>query len=336
LAKIYHDKDADISLLKDKTIAIIGYGNQGRAQALSLRDLNKLKVIIGNIKDESWKQAKKDGFKVYPIPEAAQKADVLFLLVPDEVAPEVYKEIEPVIKEKEHIVLDFASGYNITYGFIKAYTNTDLVLVAPRMIGAGIIDLTRQNMGYPVLVGMAQDASGKAKQYALAIAKGIGSLLPGGLAIKSSFEEETLVDLLSEHGFAGALIAGIEAQYEALMEYGVSSEVAILELYASGELTEIAKVITEMGLFEQLKVHSRTSQYGQLTWGPRYVTKETKKLLREAAEEILDGRFAREWRSEQEMGMPVYNRLWKRLHEKPLVKAEDKLYKALKRRDKQR
>jgi ketol-acid reductoisomerase len=330
MARIFTDKDAGLDILKDKVIGVIGYGNQGRAQALNLRD-NSLNVIVGNIKDSAWDLAVSDGFTVKSIGETAKESDVILLLIPDEVAPKVMEdEISPYLSSGK--VLDFASGYNITYGFIKPPNGVDVVLVAPRMIGKGVRDLFLQNRGFPVLVGVEQDASGKAWDYALAISKGIGSFLPGGCAVESSFYEETLVDLFSEHSWAGAMLYLLQACYEVLVEEGVSPEVAILELYASGELGEIGHAIAQFGLWNQLKLHSHTSQYGHMTWGKRYITEETKNLMREAIEEIKDGRFAREWGLEQLMGLPSFHRLWRMRLSHPICKEEDKLYKILGRR----
>ncbi|MCD6088476.1 NAD(P)-binding domain-containing protein [Candidatus Bathyarchaeota archaeon] len=325
--------EGDLSLLKDKTVAVIGYGNQGRAQGKVLRS-NGVNVIVGNVRDPYWDQAVKDGFEVYEIDEAAKRADVALLLVPDEVAPDVYyKKVEPEIKDKEHFILDFASGYNITYGFIKPQPNTDVILVAPRMIGKGILDLHEQKRGYPVLLGVAQDSSGKAWDYAKALAKGIGAIgLPGGVAVKSSFDEETLLDLLTEHTWGPMLVATMLAYFDVVTEeYGVSPEAAILELYASGELSEVAKAMADVGLFEQMKFHSRTSQYGHLTRSRKYYNM-VKDVVREAAAHIWNGEFAREWSLDQAFGRVVFERLWKIVTSSKLAKAEDKLYRLLGRR----
>ena len=325
--------DGDLNLLKDKVVSIIGYGNQGQAQGIVLRD-NDINVIVGNIKDASWELAVKDGFEVYEIVEAVRRSDVALNLVPDEVAPEVYyKQLEPEIKQKEHFILDFASGYNITYGFIKPLTNTDLIMVAPRMIGRGILHLHEQKKGYPVLLGVAQDASGQAWEYAKAIAKGIGALaLPGGVGLNSSFDEETMLDLLTEHTWAPILTAAMQAYFNVVTEeYGLSPEAAILELYASGERAETAHLMAEIGLFEQLPVHSRTSQYGQLTRAQRYYAR-VKPWVKEAAVQIWNGEFAKEWAADQAVGRVVLNRMLKLARNSNLAKAEDRLYKALGRR----
>lgn len=330
MARIFMDKDTSLDILKDKTIGVIGYGNQGRSQALNLRD-NGLNVIVGNIKDSAWDLAVSDGFTVKSISQTAEESEIILLLIPDEVAPRVMEnDILPHLSNGK--VLDFASGYNITYGFISLPKDVDVVLVAPRMIGKGVRDLFLQSKGFPVLVGVEQDASGKAWDYALAISKGIGTFLPGGCAVESSFYEETLVDLFSEHSWAGAMLYLLQACYEVLVEEGVSPEVAILELYASGELGEIGHAISQFGLWNQLSLHSHTSQYGHMTWGKRYITEDMKKLMKSAIEEIKDGRFAREWGLEQLLGLPSFNRLWKIALSHPICKEENKLYNILGRR----
>lgn len=314
-------------------IAVIGYGNQGRAQAMILKE-NGLNVIVGNIQDEYWKRAVNDGFKVYDIEEAVKLADMALLLIPDEVAPDVYYEkIELEIKKKEYFILDFASGYNITYGLIEPPPNTDVIMVAPRMFAWGILNLHRQGKGYPVLLGVAQDSSGKAWEYAKALARGIGAIgLPGGVAVKSSFEEETLLDLLSEHVYLPLLIASIITSFEiATSEYNVSPEAAILELYASGELAEQAKAMAEEGLIEQLKYHSRTSQYGQLTKIHRYLHL-IRDIVRKEIEEIWTGQFAKEFSQEKASGSILLKRLLKLYKDSELSRAERKLYKTLGRK----
>ncbi|BDB99642.1 ketol-acid reductoisomerase [Saccharolobus caldissimus] len=322
--------DFNLDLLKGKTIAVIGYGNQGRAQATVMRD-NGLNVIIGNIKDKYFDLAKKEGFEVYEIEEAVKRADIALLLVPDEVMKEVYeKKIHQIISYKSDFVLDFASGYNVAFGFIRPPSNTDVILVAPRMIGEGILDLHKQGKGYPVLIGVKQDHSGKAWDYAMAIAKGIGAIgLPGGVAVKSSFEEEALIDLLSEHTWVPILFSAIKACFDiAVKEYGVSPEAALLEFYASGELSEIARLMAEEGIFNQMVHHSTTSQYGTLTRMFKYYDL-IRKIVEDEAKDIWNGNFAKEWTLEQQAGYPVFYRLWNLAIESEMAKAERELYKIL-------
>lgn len=329
VAELYFD--GDLNLIKDRTFAIIGFGNQGRAWATILRD-SGVHVIVGNIRDAAFDAAIQAGFETYSIEEATKRADIIAVLLPDEIAPKVfYERIEPYARDKSFYLLVFASGYNVAYGFIEPPSNTDTIMVAPRMIGAGILDLHKQGRGYPVLLGVARDASGRAWEYAKAIAKGIGAIgRPGGVAVKSSFDEETLVDLLTEQTWSPLLIAAFMAYFEVVTEeFGVSPEAAILELYASGELAEVAKYMSELGLFEQLKLHSRTSQYGHLTRLQRYLTEDLREKIRLAAREILSGEFAKEFTLEQMLGYPVLKKVHRHLLESKLAKVEKELYSKL-------
>lgn len=208
MAKFFAASDADHKVLSGKTIAIIGYGNQGRSQAINLRRAGH-RVIVGNQEDDSWRQARTDGFDALAMDAAAALADVVMLLLPDEIAPDIYRRmIEPHLERGKTLV--FASGYNITYKFIVPPREVDVILVAPRMIGQGVLELPARGEGFPVLIGVKQDASGRALATTLAIAHGIGAFLPHGAVVESSFEEETMVDLFSEHTWAGAMLFLLE------------------------------------------------------------------------------------------------------------------------------
>jgi ketol-acid reductoisomerase len=317
-----------ISGLKRKIISVIGYGNQGRSQALNMRD-SGLNVIIGNERDRYALQAENEGFKVKAIEEATKEGDIIFLLIPDEIQQEVFKrKIEPNLGEGKTLV--FASGYNYFYGFVKP-ERCDVLMIAPRMIGWGVRDYFLKGKGFPVLIAVGNNYTGRAEETLLALTASIGALKSGGCAVYSSFREETLLDLLSEHTWAGAILYMFRAFYEVATELGASPEATILELYGSGELAEIAESMKDIGLFEQLKTHSRTSQYGQLTRGPLFVTKEVKELIRREAMDILNGNFAREWALEQQTGLVVFNRLKEMAKEHPMEVEEKKLYKLLRR-----
>jgi len=319
MARIYYDEDADLSQLEGKSIAIIGYGNQGRAQALNLLD-SGVSIIVGTARDETWNQAKEDGFTTLTPAEACAQAEIIFLLVPDEIAPQVYEEsvMRYLTPGK---VLDFASGYNITYGFISPPPSVDVILLAPRMIGRSVRDLYMAGRGAPCLLGIEQDASGKALAIALALAKALGFTRAG--VVESSFREETLTDLFGEQTHGGVLHLTRMA-YEVMREVGISEEAALLELTLSGERAEVEKAISELGLWHQLRLHSRTSQYGQQTRGPRLATEKTRTTLREIMAEIVDGSFAREWAQEQQQGLPRFNSLWEQNLHHPYIEAEDR------------
>ncbi len=330
MARFFAAGDADPAVLSGKTVAVIGYGNQGRAQAINLRRAGH-QVIVGNQEDDSWRQALGDGFKPLAMDAAVARAEIVLLLLPDEIAPDIYRRmIEPHLGRGKTLV--FASGYNITYKFIVPPREVDVILVAPRMIGQGVLDLTARGEGFPVLAGIKQDASGRALATTLAIAHGIGAFMPHGAVVESSFEEETLVDLFSEHTWAGAMLFLLERAFKLLVEAGVSPEVALLELYASGELGEIGRAMASMGMWNQLKLHSHTSQFGQLTHGAQFIGADSEALMRNAIAEIRDGTFARRWAAEQAAGSPTFQRLLSEVLESPVATAEAELYAKLGRR----
>lgn len=330
MAKFFEAGQADPTILKGKTIGLIGYGNQGRSQALNLRRAGN-NVIIGNQQDASWDKAREDGFEPLAVDVAAARSDIVMLLLPDEIAPEIYARlIHPNLTAGKTLI--FASGYNITYKNIVPPADVDVILVAPRMIGQGVYDLPARGEGFPVLVGVHQDATGHALATMLAIAHGIGAFLPHGAVVESSFQEETLVDLFSEHTWAGAMLFMLEKAFKVLVEAGVSPEVALLELYASGELGEIGRAMANLGLWNQLKLHSHTSQFGQLTHGTRFIGEDAETLMREAIIKIRDGTFAKRWRDEQAAGAPTYNRLLTDALASITAKPEEDLYRKLGRR----
>jgi ketol-acid reductoisomerase len=313
-------------LLRDRLIAVVGYGNQGRSQALNLRDRGYA-VVVGNRDDGYAEQARADGFDVRPIADAIAEADVVALLLPDEVQPAWEATLSAMTRGQ---TLVFASGYNITYGRFKPSPDIDVVLGAPRMIGASVRSNVQQGRGFPMLIGVAQDVTGQAADLALAYCHAVGALLPGGVAVESSFREETLLDLFSEQTWAGAFLFLVEACFTVLMRHQISPEAALLELYASGEVGEIGHAMAERGLWEQLRLHSTTSQYGQLTRGPRFVTPELTARLEEALAGLEDGSFAREWAKAE--GTGALTSLLEARRQTPLQAAEDRLYARLGRR----
>jgi len=319
MGKFYFEKDADFGLILDRVISVVGYGNQGRSQALNLRD-SGFKVIIGNIKDAYSDQAKKDGFKVYSIAEATKKGNILLMLLPDEIAPEVYSsEIHQNLKKND--ALCFASGYNITYDYISPPNFIDLILVAPRMGGPAVRETYLRKDGFVSLIGTGQDFSGKALNIAVAVAMGIGSVQG---ALLSSFEEETIIDLFGEQ-IEGMSLYTTQLAFETLIEAGCSPEASLLELYMSGEPSEDWRNFARIGLWKQLRGHSRTSQYGQLTRGQLSADLQTRKLFARILDDIKSGKFAREWMLEQKSGFTVFKRLMKRNLSHPINKSEESL-----------
>ena len=326
MTKMYFNDYADLSYLGGKVIGIIGYGNQGRSEALNLRD-SGLDVMVGSRRDPSYDQAVEDGFPIYALTEAAKRADLLFLLIPDEIMPEIYQEdVDAGLEEGD--VLVFASGYNITFDFLKPPKFVDVVMVAPRMIGRGVREMYLNNEGFPSLISVEQDASGVALERTLVLSKGIGSTKMG--AIMSSFAEETTTDLCTEH--PGKLYS-IRRYFDVLVEAGCRPEVVLLELYASGEGISTARSYRDLGLWEQITTHSRTSQYGQETIGQLSPDEEAveKKRLRRIIENIRNGKFAKHWMEEQLNGYPVFNQIREENLIHPMVRAERKLYHILRR-----
>jgi ketol-acid reductoisomerase len=330
MSKIFFDEDADLSHVQGKTIAILGYGNQGRSQALNLRD-SGLDIIVGSREDSSAVQAREDGFPVYGWAEASARAQIIFLLIPDEIMPQFYAEnVDPNLNE--HDMLVFASGYNIFFGFLQPSPTIDVVMLAPRMIGHGVRSTYLEGQGFPSLIAVAQDASGQAFERLLALSKGIGTTRTG--AILSSFEEETVVDLFSEH--LSPLYA-IRRNFEALVEAGYDPWVIILELYGSGEGVEINKAYVEQGLWGQITTHSRTSQFGQDVYGRLSPEAESaeKNRLHNIITHIKDGSFAKEWALEQQAGEPMLQRIRTENLQHPIIRAERELYRLLGRKKKE-
>ena len=328
-SKKFFDKDADLTYLENKTVAVLGYGNQGRSQALNLRDSN-VKVVVGSGRaDEGEANARQDGFDILSLAECAERADILMLLLPDEIFPQLYKEhLLPHLRAGQ--VLCFASGYNVYYKLIKLPPTVDVVLLAPRMIGKAVRDMFVEGSGAPSLIAVQQDASGQAKGIVLALAKGIGSTRT--MALDSTFEEETIIDLMGEQASGGSMIYFARMLCEVLIEAGCSPEAALLEVYASGENVAVAKAVNEMGLWNQLRLHSHTSQYGHQTRGTLLVTEETRKVLRGMLQKIRNGAFQKEWTSVQANGMKQFNEAWEDNLKHPIMSAEDELYRSLGRR----
>ena len=303
--RVYYDTDADLEVLDGQKVAIIGYGNQGRAQGLNMRD-SGVEVIVGNIQDESFDRAVASGFPTMSITEAAQAGDVLCLFLPDEVQQEVYRQyIAPYLRAGQ--TLNFAHGYNICYGFICPPQDVDVIMVAPRMIGTGVRKRFMAGSGAPAFVAVQEDVTGQAWPTALAIAKAIGATRVGVLA--TTFAEETELDHFSEQAVWPVITRLLTMAYELLTERGYQPEAVLIELYASGEPAQVFQEMAEVGLFRQMSFHSRTSQYGTLSRGPRVLPDDFKMTLAQVLNEIREGAFAREWEAERQAGYPTFERL---------------------------
>ena len=304
MAKVYYDGDADLSVLSGKTIAIIGYGNQGQAQANNLRD-SGCRVIIGSIRDASYEQAVRDGFEVHSIPEAAERGDIVHMLIPDEYQAEVYRrDTAPHMRRGK--ALCFSHGFNIHFRQIVPPPDIDVIMIAPKGPGALVRRMYLQGSGVPGLLAVAQDASGMAKQIALAMAKGVGLTRIG--VIETTFREEVETDLFGEQVvLCGGVTELIKAGFETLVEAGYQPEVAYFECL--NELKLIVDLIYEHGIEGMWKAVSNTAEYGGRTRGPRLIDAGVRETMRRILEDIQSGRFAQEWVEEAKRGIPTLKRM---------------------------
>jgi len=305
MAKIYYNKDADLKVLKGKKVAVIGYGIQGRAQSLNLRD-SGVDVVLGlNLKDETWKRAKADKMKIESIPEAVRCADVVMMLIPDEVQKSVYdKDVAPYLRKG--MTLDFAHGFNILFKRIVPPKNIDVIMVAPKGPGALVRETYLAGIGVPALIAVHQDYSGKAKKTALAIAKGLKATTRG--VIETTFKEETETDLFGEQvDLCGGASALINTSFNVLVEEGYQPEIAYFEVLH--ELKLIVDLIQKGGIEGMWDGVSNTAEYGGRTRGSRIIDSKTKETMKELLKDIQSGKFASEWVAENDAGMPTLRKL---------------------------
>jgi ketol-acid reductoisomerase len=302
-AKIYYDSDADLNVLKGKKIAIIGYGSQGHAQAQNLRD-SGLDVIVADLQGtENYQKAIEDGFKPVSAAEASKQADIIQMLVEDEAQPKVYKnEVEPHLQPGNALL--FSHGFNIHFGQIVPPKDVDVIMVAPKGPGHLVRRVYTEGAGVPALIAVHQDATGKAKDTALAYAKGIGATRVG--VLETTFAEETETDLFGEQAvLCGGCTALVQAGFETLVEAGYQPEIAYFECLH--ELKLIVDLMYEGGMSYMRYSISNTAEYGDYTRGPRVIDEAVKDEMRCILEEIQSGEFAREWILENQAGRPVFN-----------------------------
>lgn len=308
MAKMYFEKDADLKYLKGKTVAILGYGSQGHAHALNLKD-SKINVVVGEVKDsKAWLVAQKSGLKVMTADAAVKEADVVMMLVPDPLQPQVYKQsVEPHLKKG--MALGFAHGFNIHYSQIVPPTTVDVFMCAPKGPGHMVRRVYTDGAGVPGLVAVQQDATGHAMELALAYAKGVGCTRGG--VMETTFADETETDLFGEQVvLCGGLTELVRAGYETLVEAGYQPENAYYECLH--ELKLIVDLMYEDGISGMRYSISETAKYGDITRGKRIITEETRKEMKKILKEIQTGEFAREWILENQAGRPMYNMVLKR------------------------
>lgn len=299
--KMYYDKDCNLSLLKGKTVAIIGYGSQGHAHARNLKD-SGVDVVVGLYEgSKSWKIAEGDGLKVMTAEDAAKAADIVMILVPDEKQGKIYEQIAPHMTEGKSLV--FAHGFNIHFGQIVPPKDVDVWMVAPKGPGHTVRTQFEEGKGVPCLIAIHQDATGKAHDLALAYASGVG----GGRAgiFETNFREETETDLFGEQAvLCGGVSELIKAGFETLVEAGYAPEMAYFE--CCHEMKLIVDLINSGGLAGMRYSISDTAEYGDYVTGKRIITEDTRKEMKQVLSEIQDGTFARDWLLENEVKRPHF------------------------------
>jgi ketol-acid reductoisomerase len=298
LAKRYYEKDGDLQLLQGKTFAIVGYGSQGHAHALNLRDSGVNVVVALYPGSKSWAKAESAGLRVMTTADATKAADAIMILVSDHIQADLYeKEIAPNLKPGKTLM--FAHGFNIHFGFIKPPQGVDVTMCAPKAPGHRVRELYVEGVGVPALVAVHQDASGKALQNALAYARALGSLKAG--VIETSFKEETETDLFGEQAvLCGGASALIQAGFDTLVNAGYDPEMAYFECLH--ELKLIVDLIYEGGLNYMRYSVSDTAEYGDYTRGPRVVNEQTRAEMKKILSEIQSGEFAKTWMNENKTG----------------------------------
>ncbi|MCF2528616.1 ketol-acid reductoisomerase [Yinghuangia soli] len=302
MAELFYDDDADLSIIQNRKVAVIGYGSQGHAHALSLRD-SGVDVRVGLLEgSKSRAKAEEAGLRVVTPEVAAAEADVIMILTPDPVQADVYASaIEPNLKDGD--ALFFGHGFNIRFGFIKPPANVDVALVAPKGPGHLVRRQYEEGRGVPCIVAVEQDASGKAFDLALSYAKGIGGTRAG--VIKTTFTEETETDLFGEQAvLCGGTAALVKAGFETLVEAGYQPEIAYFECLH--ELKLIVDLMYEGGLEKMRWSISETAEWGDYVTGPRIITADTKAEMKRVLAEIQDGTFANAWMAEYKSGLPKY------------------------------
>lgn len=301
--RAYYDKDADLGLLRGRKVAVVGYGSQGHAHALNLKD-SDVEVVVGLYKgSKSWKIAEEAGLRVLEVEDAVKEADFIMILVPDEKQGKIYKEsIEPNLKEGK--VLMFAHGFNIHYNQIVSPSNVDVIMVAPKGPGHTVRSQYEEGKGVPCLIAVYQDYSGRAKDYALAYAKGIGGARAG--VLETTFKDETETDLFGEQAvLCGGVTELIKAGFDTLVDAGYAPENAYFECLH--EMKLIVDLMSQGGLSYMRYSISDTAEYGDYSVGKRIINEDTRAEMRKVLHEIQDGTFARNWILENQANRPSFN-----------------------------
>lgn len=313
MAKVYYDRDADLAFLNGKTVAVIGYGSQGHAHAQNLRDSGAKVIIALHEGSKSKAKAEADGFEVYTVQEAAKLADLIMFLMPDHMQADIFKnQVLPNMKPEAKLL--FAHGFAVHFGQIVPPASHDVFMVAPKGPGHMVRAMYKEGKGVPCLIAIYQDASGKAKEFALAYASAIG----GGRAgiIETTFREETETDLFGEQAvLCGGVTELMQQGFKTLVEAGFQPEMAYFECI--NEMKLIVDMIFEGGMSWMRYSISDTAKYGDMTAGPRVIGEESRKAMKQLLTEIQDGTFARDWILENQTGRPRMKKWAKAAQEAP-------------------
>ncbi|MFU0828446.1 MAG: Ketol-acid reductoisomerase (NADP(+)) [Lachnoclostridium sp.] len=325
MAKIFYQEDCNLSLLEGKTVAIIGYGSQGHAHALNARD-SGVHVIVGLYEgSKSWAKAEAAGFEVYTAAEAAKRADIIMILINDEKQAKLYKESIEANLEPGNVLM-FAHGFSIHFGQIIPPKDVDVVMIAPKGPGHTVRSQYLEGQGVPCLIAVAQDASGKAHDIGLAYALAIGGARAG--VLETTFKEETETDLFGEQAvLCGGVTQLMKTGFEVLVEAGYQPESAYFECIH--EMKLIVDLINESGFAGMRYSISNTAEYGDYITGPKIITEDTKKAMKQVLKDIQDGVFARNWLLENQIGCPNFNAMRKRESEHQLEKVGKELRKMM-------
>lgn len=321
MVKVYGDQEVDTTVIQNKTVGVIGYGSQGHAHALNLKD-SGFKVMVGLYNgSQSWPKAQEAGLEVATVPEVAQNADIIVMLLPDMAQPKVYKsEIEPYLDSGKTLM--FAHGFNIHFGQIRPPSSVDVAMVAPKAPGHRMRDIFTRGLGVPALVAVHQDATGKAMETALAYAKGVGCTRAG--VLETTFREETETDLFGEQTvLCGGVSNLIKAGFETLVEAGYQPEVAYFECLH--ELKLIVDLIYQGGLNYMRYSVSDTAEFGDYTRGPQVIDQEVRKRMKSILGRVQDGSFAREWIAENDEGRKRFLRMREEESQQPIERVGDQL-----------
>ena len=323
--KFYYDDDADIGLLNGMTIGIIGFGNQGRAHALNLRD-SGLNVVVGlRPGSKSQKTVENEKIRTESIEKTAELSDIIFLLIPDELQAEVYKSsIEPYLQPGN--VLGFAHGFNLHYNYIKPPDFVDAIINSPKCIGYLVRETYKNGFGFPNLIAVHRDASGKAKEIALAYAKGIGGTRTG--VMESTVEEETVTNLFAEQSvLCGGIVELIKAGFDTLVDAGYQPEIAFFE--CMHEIKPIIDLFYKEGLAEMNRRISNTAEFGEYVSGPRIIDEKSRETMKKVLDDIRNGTFAKRWMDDHKGGSTEINEFRKKSESHPIEKIGEAMRKKM-------